>query len=181
MIKRIIFIALFLLPVWLFGQQGLYDISFLDIKDNSIAVSAFSGKKIVIAVIDAANPDEPYLRMLDTLCRNNNATLQVIAVPVTNFGNAISNDSLAAIGKRQNLGYIISKAAKGKKEDAAQQSLLNWVSHISLNKHFDNDIEEPGQLFVISEEGILYAQMKRKILPTGPTMKKIISQRIGKP
>lgn len=174
------FVVLFSMPVLAISQQELYDITFHDINNKPIALNTFSGKKIVISVIDAARPDELYLKMLDTLYRNNNTTVQVIAVPVSNFGNAISNDSLTVLFKKLNLSYIISKTAEGRKENNHQHPILYWVTHVSSNKRFDNDIEEPGQLFVISESGVLYAVMKRKISPTGATMNKVISQQIRK-
>jgi glutathione peroxidase-family protein len=177
MIKNIIFILLLSMPVCVFSQQDLYTITFKDINNNQVSINTFSGKKIVISVIDAANPNERYLKMLDTLYRNNNTTVQVIAVPACNFANAISNDSLVAIYNRLHLGYIISKPAKGKKADGDQQhSLLQWLTHSDSNRHFENDVEEPGQLYVVSESGSLYAVMKSKILPTSAAMNKIISR-----
>lgn len=179
MIRNIIFILLLSIPVCMFSQQDLYNITFQDIKNNQVSVNSFSGKKIVISVIDASNPNERYLKMLDTLYRNNTTNVQVIAVPAFNFANAISNDSLAAIYNRLHLGYIISKPAKGKKADGDQQHrLLQWLTHSDSNRHFDNDVEEAGQLYVITENGVLYAAMKSKISPTSATMNKIISRQV---
>ena len=167
------------IPVWGFSQQSLYDINLNDIHDNQISLNSFAGKKIVVLVVDATNPDEQQLKMLDTLCRDNINVMHAIAIPVSNFGKGKNNERLAAIFNKLNIAYTVSGISKAKKSDGeGQNKLLRWLTHAELNKHFDKDIEEPGQIFVISETGILYATMKKKILPTGSTMKKILGQHI---
>jgi len=180
MIKRIIYILLLSSPLLAFSQQALYNIAFRDIQNNEVSLNSFSGKKVVIAVINGAAPEELFLKKLDTLYRNNSAVLQVIAVPVSDFGTPVSNESLLAIYNRLNLGFIMTRAGKGKKTNGDHQlSLLQWLTHSDANKRFDNDVEEPGQLFVISETGLLYAVMKSKVSPTGATMNKVISQKVN--
>ena len=181
MIKKIIFSMLLSLPAaWAVSQQqSVYNISFKDIQGNQVTLQSFSGKKMLIAVLDAAHPDEMFLKKLDTLYRNNSSTLQVIAVPVSDFGRAISHKKLTALYNRLQLGFILSQTAKGKKANGAQQHpALYWLTHSISNTHFDNDVEEPGQLFVISETGDLFAVMNSKASPTSAAMARVISRQI---
>ncbi|THU30763.1 hypothetical protein FAM09_29630 [Niastella caeni] len=182
MIKKIIFSVLLSMQVMGAFCQDFYSLSFKDSQNNSVSLQSFSGKKIVIAVFDAAHPNEEFLKKLDTLYRNNSSTLQVIAVPLLDFGKAISNDRLTALYNRLQLVFIISQPGNGKKVSGGeQQSILQWVTNKSANKHFDNDVEEPGQLFVIDETGNLFAVMKSKVSPTSAAMTRVISTKFKKP
>lgn len=181
-IKRTGLISLlFILPLLAISQQddSIYGISFQDIHNSQVAMTQFSGKKIVVSVINAASPDELQLKMLDTLQKKHSTKVKVIAIPISNFGQAVSNDSLIAISTRLNLGYVIAKTDKGKKADGGQQhKLLKWLTHITENTRFDRDVEEAGQMFVISEAGVLFAVMKSKISPTGTSMDRLINQQV---
>jgi glutathione peroxidase-family protein len=167
---------LFLFPLAGISQQGLYTIQFQNINNQPVSLSQFTGKKIVVSVINAAAPDELHLKQLDTLQKNNMTNVKIIAVPITNFGTPVSNDSLRAIRNRLNLSYILSKPGKGKKSDLAQQHrLLQWLTHLSANARFDKDVDEAGQMFVVSEGGVLFAVMKNKVRPTGTAMNRLIT------
>lgn len=165
-------------PAMAMSQQGLYTIQFQNTNSQTVSMAQFAGKKLVVSIINAAAPDELYMKQLDSLQRTYSNKVSVIAIPVTNFGSALSNDSLVAISTRLNLSYIISIPAKGKRSDNAQQHpLLSWLTNLSQNARFDRDVEEPGQMFVISKQGILFAVIKNRISPTESTINRLIMEK----
>lgn len=168
--------------IWALSQQDFYSLSFKDLGNNQVSMRSYSGKKVVIAVFDAAKPNEEFLKKLDTLYRNNSSTLQVIAVPVKDFDNVAGNEQLTNLYNHLQLGFVISMAGNGKKTSGSgQHGILHWVTNKSANKHFDIDVEEPGQLFVIDETGNLFAVIKSKVSPTSVSMAKVISKKMITP
>jgi glutathione peroxidase-family protein len=44
-----------------------------------------------------------------------------------------------------------------------QHPLFKWLTHLNKNTHFDRDVEETGQLFIISKKGTLYGILGRQV------------------
>jgi glutathione peroxidase len=163
------------------AQSNLYTLSFEDLDGTQINMSDYRGKKIIIVEYDAANPDRKQLLSLDSLYKNNISSLVVIAIPVSDFG---SNPANAAIKKlwrdTLKLSYTVTKISKAKKATgAAQHKLLRWVTGKDMNNHFDTDIDNDGELFVISEQGRLFANLKNKPDMMGWVMKNILNQHVS--
>lgn len=174
--KKIIFAIIICWPFLLFSQNDVYSISFKDINNKKVTLGALNGKKTIVVIVDAYNPDQKQLRSLDTLC-NVNSNVKVVVVPVTDFSPGASTAALSAAFNQLHNPFIVSGPGKGKKGGGENQHpLLKWLTHKQHNQHMDIDIEEAGQMYVINEKGVVYAMMKRKIQPTGATMKKILNQ-----
>ena len=174
--KKIIFSIIICWPFVLFSQNDLYSISFKDLNNKNVSLSSLNGKKMIVVIADALNPDQKQLRSLDTLC-SNNSNVKVVVVPVSDFSTGESTAALSEVLGQLRSQFIIAKVSKGKKGSGEeQQPLLKWLTHKQDNQHMDTDIEESGQMYVINEKGTLYAMMKRKIVPTGEKMKKILNQ-----
>jgi glutathione peroxidase len=159
-------------------QSNLYEISFEGLDNNQINMLDYKGKKIIIVECDAAKPDRKQLLALDTLYKNDSSRLVVIAIPVSDFG---SNPSKAEIKKlwqdTLKLSYVITKISKAKKTNgSAQHKVLRWLTGKDQNNHFDTDVDNDGELFVISEQGRLFACLKEKPDLNGRMMKNILSQ-----
>src|SRR5690606_24855975 len=98
--KLLFFIFLYLYPASLIlGQEAssLYQLSFPGLDSSIINMVDYQGKKVVIAVCDAGNPDTELLRSLDSLYQNNKNRLMVIAVPVNDFGTAVLQQEIKKI------------------------------------------------------------------------------------
>ena len=78
------------------------------------------------------------------------------------------------------LSYPVTAVSKAKKTDGvAQHSLLAWLTNINQNAHFDVDIDKVGEMFVLSENGKLFARLKEPIPANGKDMKKILMQQVA--
>lgn len=146
------------------GQEAssLYRLSVaLSDSGSSVNLVSCQGKKVLVAVCDARNPDTPLLTQLDELQKKYRDRLRVIVIPV----NDASSAAKAVDASRwQGTGgsYEVSAVSAGKKTSGtAQHPLLRWVTDEKENRHFNHDIKEGGYLFAISETGRLFAVLKR--------------------
>ena len=155
--------------------SSIYQLQFEGIDNNIIDMSSYINEQIIVFEFDAANPDRQQIIALDSLYKNSN-NLVIIAVPVKDFDStAISNDSLRIILKDSlQVSYPVTGISLAQKDSPGQHPLLNWVTHLESNNHFNDDINDAGYMFVISKTGILYSIMEKEISPSGATMQEII-------
>jgi len=147
-----------------YGQDSIYDIDIqLVASGQPVSMYSFANKKILIATISSINPDTLQLRFLDSL-QTADASLSVIAVPVI-AGNDAGNDRfIANLQNSMALDFIITKSARVKKSDGNNQhSLFRWLTNVTGNGHFDTDVGDPGQIFIISRRGILYSVFENNV------------------
>jgi len=60
----------------------------------------------------------------------------------------------------------------------SQHPLLKWVTNKPENGHFEHDVDESGDLFVISETGRLFAVLKQGSLPAANVMHDILNMQV---
>ena len=160
--------------------SSLYEISFESINGNTVNMSSFKGQRLVIVVFDSKRPDTTYLAFIDSLAKNDSASTAVIAVPATDLSNdstdvPIQPDSALALLSAR--GMFISQAIPVKKSAGElQHPLFKWLTHVEQNIHFDRDVEQDGQLFMINEQGVLYG-VHDKQLPA-EAIKKVMTENI---
>jgi glutathione peroxidase-family protein len=138
--------------------QATQDVRILQLTTiNGLPVNMrnFIGQKIIIVTIDASNVNMPYLKSLDSLSRNSVGNIAIIGVPVNDFGAAISDSSLVAIIDSLHISIPVMPIGKGKRGNG-QNSLMSWITSTSPNNPFNIDLQQPGEVFVISGKGVLY-------------------------
>jgi len=173
----IVISTLLLCPANHVDTSGIYQLQFKNIEGNNIDMSSYKGKQIILYEFNAANPDRDQMIELDSLFKSK-SNLMVIAIPVKDFsGTSVSIASLNALLKDSlQLSYPVADLSMAGKTAAAQQhTLLDWVTHVEKNEHFNDDIDDEGYMFVISNTGILYSIMKKEINPTGSVMQEVLS------
>ncbi len=140
--------------------QVIYDVQFRDIGEQPIAMSAFSGKKILVRTFDARAPDIHQIRLLDSITLIYQSALSVIAIPVSDFSSPLSDSILKnKLIDSAGVHFIVSASGKGQKANGdLQQPLVKWLTHRDLSHHFDTDITQGWQLFLASETGIHYVE-----------------------
>jgi glutathione peroxidase-family protein len=151
-----------ILLIFFLGQENIYDIDIQLVSSGQpIGMSSFAGKKIVIATIRAANPDTAQLRFFDSL-QTADQSLVVIAVPVIDSSGVGNDRFIARLQNSLSLDFIITRSARVTKNAGnGQLSLFRWLTNATGNGHFDTDVRAPGQLFIISKNGILYSVLER--------------------
>lgn len=182
--KKISLLLLVLLSILFFSflppESSLYDMQFKSLDTGTIDMSSYKSKKLIIVEFHAGKPNYAQLLSLDTLYRQHKNNLSVIAVPVADFGQAMpEKDLIKLVRDSLKLSYPVTAVSNAqKKQGYGQHSLLQWLTSKAKNRHFDADVEEEGQLYVISETGILYAVLKQKISPTGSMMQEVLGRQV---
>jgi glutathione peroxidase len=158
---KLLFIFYSLFTLAFKGDNDFYTRSFESIDGKTINMADYKGKRVVIIVINAANPNLNQLRYFDSIV-NSNASVKVIAVPTEDFGAASNLPLIKNLQK--SLTLVISKPLKVKKNSSQpQHSLFNWLTNTSQNTHFDYDVTSEGQVFIISEKGTLFGVLSKEV------------------
>lgn len=163
---KFLFLTLCSLLAQDYSRIDFYDISIESIEGSKMKMSAYYGKKVVIAIVSSNEEGLNMVQYLDS-AQQANTGLQVIVVPTGDFGGKVTIVDLKKLTK--NAGIVVTKPAKVKKANGAKQhQLLIWLTKSSENKHFNMDVGGEGQVFIVSGKGTLYA-----VMPQGTPVKYI--------
>jgi glutathione peroxidase-family protein len=145
----------------IFSQTSVYLQQVQSKNQNQISLSTYAHKKILVAICSAFTPDLSRLRILDNLNKSSPSSLQVVIIPLLDIDSPLNKTSLqSSILDTMQFSFIVCKAGYGKKVNSNMQiPFLGWLTNKSGNIHFDNDLQNPWQMFVIGENGILYAEL----------------------
>lgn len=147
----------------LFASSGsIYDIQVSAIDGNQVSLALYQGKKIIITAFDGAVPDVNQLVFLDSL-QTANDSIVVIAVPATDFSGSKSLQELIGLRDSLNLHFLITMPSAVKKTSNTNQlQLFKFLTNANENGHFDEEVEEPDQLYFITSNGTLYSLLKKE-------------------
>jgi glutathione peroxidase-family protein len=144
----------FLLISSVFSDTSFYQFNVVTVDGQTISCASFKGKKVIITVVNASDPEVNQLRFLDSLQEALPQKLKVIAIPTTDFTPGLNLQKLKTVQSKVHI--LITEPIIVKKE-AGQSQLFYWLTHFPENTHFDNNADGEGQVFLISEQGILYS------------------------
>jgi glutathione peroxidase-family protein len=163
------------------GQiNTLYPLKFKAIDKGNIHMNDYKGKKVIVVVCDAVEPDQQQLLSLDSLYKKNKKTLVVIAIPVEDFhSNAEAKKLKKLLLQQLNISFPITAISKAKKNTGnAQHELLQWLTNKESNKKMDKDVQYDGEIFVLNEKGNLYARLNQKLNVNSPFFLRILAQAV---
>jgi glutathione peroxidase len=163
------FITSSLIFLWGFSFSGLYDYSFTAIEGNTVAMSSYQQKTIIIVTLPISENAETnqYLARLDSLSNAHQGNLVMIGVPSIEDGYNSSNSAAMKDWYRSYLGsqFIIAAGMYTRKASGNNQDqIFKWLTDKNQNGHLDDDVQGIGSQFFISPAGELYGE-------TGPEAK----------
>ncbi len=173
--KLVIIITGFFLHL-MYPPSSIYDMQIQTVEGNTIALSAYTGSKIMIATCNAAAPDTSFLTSLEAIKAANN-NVRIVLIPATDLSVADSSLNMLEVKTGLNLSYEISLLAAVKNGSASQHELIKWLTTDTENAHFDLDVSNEGQLFFISEKGSLYTVTAKTVEPG--VIQEILNQTIN--
>ena len=156
----------------LFADSSFYNMRFETLDHQTIQTSSYQGKKVIITIVDAENPDTTQLHFLDSV-KKASTNVEVIGVLTEDFGGKAKLNEVKKLTTHMQLH--ISQPMKVKKGGAGQHPLLQWLTTAKENQHFDVDVKSEGQLFLISGKGTLYAVLLKE------TPKQVVSKILNQP
>lgn len=147
----------------LHAQTSVYDIDIKSLDSTVIRLSAYKGRKVLIAVVSPSRLYRQKLKFLDSLL-DTYPSLVVLAIPSSEFGDKYDLENLTPVRVNRMKRVIVSASGKVKKAALSQQNgLVKWLTNVSENTHFDGDVLTDDQLYIISESGELYAMMEKGV------------------
>jgi glutathione peroxidase-family protein len=136
-------------------QSSLYDLNVQSISGSTVYMNSFRGSKIAVVIFNPAATNTSFLRSIDSLTRIN-TELKIIAVPAKEFG-ATTTSSLVTLSQSFSSSVMMIRPCYVKKNAGAnQEPLVKWLTSLSENGHFDNDVIGAGQVFLVNRSGVLY-------------------------
>jgi glutathione peroxidase len=149
---------------------SFYSLSFQDVNGNTINMSSFQGKKILISNVATGSAKAIQLAGLQQLQQQFSDSLVVIVFPSNSFGN--ENRSNAEIKEfcdtTYNNTFII--AAKSNVSGTNVNPVFNWLAHKTQNGEMDGATQADFVKFLISKEGMLIGMFSSKIKPTDESL-----------
>jgi glutathione peroxidase len=161
--KILICIFFMLTASWLQAQNNFYDLSVVSSSGNVVSMSAYKGKKLLIVIASPevlrAKTAARYLGKIQSAY----PAVSVLILPATVTG--VDSATAAEVKQFPRLNNTLYSAAtvSTKSKQTEQHPLLQWLTRKDSNKHFDRDITDDEQFYVVSESGVLYAALGKGV------------------
>lgn len=147
-----------------FSQSSVYDLSLQGRQGQSLDIAAYKGQKVILAICRADGADQQRLLRLDSLQKAFDGKIPVILVALSDLQEDVADSRRRVALDSVPASLTLSSAVRGRRASGEQQHpLLRWLTHTELNTHFNSEIQDEDQLYVISESGELYADLKGDI------------------
>ena len=158
--------TVFLLLVTSFRlADGFYGLSFTTVDGAKVAMSTLAGKKVILFAINGSHPDLTTLRYVDSIGVQDQDSVAVLAFPALDLDSTATSPALSRMRDSLGLHLLIAQPVWVQKgAGAGQDPVFQWLTSISQNGHFNRDVEEEGQLFVVSRHGMLYSIVNRNMV-----------------
>src|SRR3954469_22794121 len=97
------------ITITFFTGENIFNYGYTTLKGSDLAISQFSGKKLIIATFNGAAPDTNRLLILDSLQQENKDSIAVIAIPAKDFADSIDTDALKSLCDSIALGFSVTQ------------------------------------------------------------------------
>ena len=147
----------------LFAQSSIYDQTVQSEKGKTISLSDYKGKKLLIAVVSTDNlKKKDAINYWDSL-QTSNPGVVVFVIPADDISKDTDTTNNNTQQTSSDKVTVTSIASAKKDKGSSQHPLMQWLTHVVKNSHFDADVETDIQLYVISESGLLYAVLEKGV------------------
>jgi glutathione peroxidase len=165
---------LMLIPsLWFF--TSIYTLSFTDTDGNTVSMSSFQNKKILLVNIATNSPRVEQLTGLQQLKQQYGDSLVVIAFPSNSFGNETRTDAGIKQFCQQNYGVNFVIASKGSVSGFSVQPVYDWLKHTAQNGVMDVEILRDFQKVLINKDGNIIGVFAPGVSPTDSSIMSAIT------
>jgi glutathione peroxidase len=134
---------------------SIYTLSFTDTDGNTVNMSAFQGKKILLVNMASGSPRASQLSGLQQLHRQYGDSLVVIVFPSNSFGKESRSDAEIKQFCQANYGAGFRIAAKASVSGTGIQSIYRWLANQNENGVMNGAVVGDFQKFLINKNGLL--------------------------
>lgn len=174
---KILIKTLFFLSALVRPAGDFYDLSFTASNGSVISLRSFTGKKVIIFPINGRHPDLQTLRILDSVAVKNQDSIVVLGFPALDFDSTATTQMVGKMHDSLGLHLTFGQPVwAGKTSLRGQNPIFQWLTSMDQNHHFNRDVEEEGQLFVVSKRGMLYSVINKDLAPA--LLKRVIATNV---
>jgi len=160
--KILLVLASFFIVKEIYSQQAFYDFSLTTSDNHSHNLGEYRGKKIWLVILPATqtSSDSAFLARIDSISLAHKDQMTTIVVPSNEDGYSSGSSSNLMQWYRAALdaSIVISQPLYTHVSSGGlQNAIFSWVTHSQQNSHFDFEINGPGTMFFIDEQGTLYS------------------------
>ncbi len=144
---------------------GFYNLQFTDTDNNTISMTNFQHRKVLLVNIATESPRATQLAELKQLQEQFADSLIVIAFPSNSFGNEPRSNSEIKQFCQSTYNTNFLLAAKDGVAGTTTQAVYQWLANESANGQLSLSISGDFQKVLISEQGELVGFFSPKISP----------------
>jgi len=159
-ISILLFFLIFSIQV---NAQTGFQFTLKKIQTDSIYSFPAGNKKILIVTCNTNNMDWDFLHGIDSLLYSSNNNVDVVLLPLMDFGKVVSDSVFVKlVNVDHQFNFFVSDYLFGRKIYGDKQSYITkWLTDVKLNGHFNIDITEAGQMFLLDERGLLFGVFRK--------------------
>jgi glutathione peroxidase len=146
--------------------SSFYSLSFQDSNGTTIAMSSFSGKKVLLVNIATGSSRVGQLAGLQQLQGQYGDSLVIIVFPSASFGAETRNDAEIKAFCQANYYTTFTIAAKGNVAGTNLQPVYDWLFKVTENGDMDLAIGGDFQKVLIGKDGKIEGIFSPKLEPT---------------
>ena len=154
-------IVVFQALLFIFFPVSFYNNQVITLEGQNIDLSVYVGKPVLVVSFNQSAGCANELKQLDSLQKTDDS-IKIIATPAIDFESSIDNNVLQQFRDSLGIALTITQPMKVKKDDG-QDALYQWLTHAGSNNHFDDDVDVVGRIYVIDDQGVLYANAQQDI------------------
>lgn len=158
--KLITFLSLFLVTT------SIYTLQFQDTDGNTVSMSQYQNKKILLVNIATNGTRVNQLAGLQQLHQQYGDSVVIIAFPSNSFGHEPRTNTEIKQFCQSNYGVTFKIAAKNPVAGTGIQSIYFWLAHTSENGVMNGTVGGDFQKFLIDKNGSLIGVFAPSVTPT---------------
>lgn len=161
MITKITILLLLCMNQFVANGQTIPDSYLQTLSGDSIKLSQYQGKKVMIIVLPVSHTAEDSIILVnvETTYQRYKDSVVFIGVPSyeDGYADSLSTDIKAWYRDTLHLTFAITKGMYTHNSSGSEQAFLfRWLTTENMNGHFGADITTHGQKFVLNEHGELH-------------------------
>jgi glutathione peroxidase-family protein len=156
---------------------SIYSYQYTDVSGNSVSMSQYQGKKILLVNIGTESPEAAVqIPQLEQLYQQYKDSLVVIGFPSNDFGNEPRTTEEIKLLMQNTYHAVFPMAARTGVKDSTgnMHPVYSWLQHKTENGTMDIRISKDFQKILVDKDGSVIAFFGSRILPMSNTIQNAI-------
>lgn len=155
---------------WLLPLTSFYSLSYSDIDGNTVSMSQFQDKKVLLVNIASSSSRVSQLASLQQFHQLHGDSVIVIAFPSNSFGNEPLSNSQIKTFCQTNYNTTFRIAGKIDVQGLSIHPVYYWLTDLSRNGAMGSPIGNDFQKFLVDKDGSLIGVFAPSLDPMSSTI-----------